>query len=72
MKRRKTKDRGAPARDTETPEARTPREHGDAYDDVQERDDGLVATSSTHRTPSDRRPEEPSDAAVTGVPVDKP
>lgn len=66
MKPRKRKTRRLP-----TPEeAQTPRSHGDAYDDVQARDDGLAATTSTHGVPTDRRAEEPSEAATPDVLVD--
>lgn len=72
MKRRKPKMRSAPGITPELAEDRTPRAHGDTYDDVLSRDDTLVATSSTHQTPTDRRPEEPSETPIPDVPVDEP
>ena len=72
MKPRKPKARSAPGGTREPTEERTLCTHGDTYDDVLSRDDGLVATSSTHQAPTDRRPEEPSEAPIPDVSVDEP
>lgn len=72
MKPRKTKTQRATRVAAESIELRSPRAHGDAYDDVQGREETLAATSSTHQGPTDRRAEEPSDAAVPVVPIDEP
>jgi hypothetical protein len=43
---------------------RASRLHGDSYADVNAREDEFAATTSTHAGRSDRRLEEPSEAAV--------
>lgn len=44
------------------PEPKSARQHGDSYSEVA-RDDDLIGTGSTHGPSSDRRAEEPADAA---------
>lgn len=47
------------------------RMHGDSYSDVSAREESLVGTSSTHARRTDRRPEEPSDAAIDEKVIDE-